>query len=155
MSSATATAQLKEAASNGKIHDSFEPAAPGTILGTHGETLAPKKGFMGRVDQKIGEDVTLKKGTLGLIALGFVLLQVIFNYGGSFMSWARDDQSQKEQMTNMKSQVDETRSDVKELNRKFDEIQKSLQEQALQAAKGEGYKLGVVETQADHGKKVK
>lgn len=151
-----ATAQIKEATRDGEIHQSFEPIPrPGILFDPHGDRVTPKVGLMARLDAKVSEDITLKKGTLALIVAGFVLLQVIFNYGGSFVGWARDDQSQKEQMITVKNQVDETRKDMKELKEQFNDIQKALQAQAIQAARGDGYKLGVTETQADHGKKVK
>lgn len=129
---------------------SIHTSEPGTIFDPHGEKVEVKRGLMARLDAKTAEDITLKKGTLALIVAGFVLLQVIFNYGGSFIGWARDDQSQKEQMTVMKSQVDEARKDMKELKDKFDEIQKSLQSQAVKDAEKRGYELGAIDGKTGH-----
>jgi hypothetical protein len=116
---------------------------PGKLFDPSGHTVHPvKRGLMARIDEKGSESVTLRKSTLWFIGTALVLFQVLFNYGGSIIGWARDDQSQKEQMTTMKNQVDETRNDVKELKTQFTELGKILQSQAVKDAEARGYKLG-------------
>lgn len=153
---AAARVQLREVATNGAIaadiHITAEPqTAPGTLLDATGaEITARKPGLMARVDEKGAETVTLRRSTIWFVATGLVLLQVIFNYGGSFIGWARDDQSQKEQMTTMKGQVDETRNDMRDLKSQFTALQKVLQDQAIATAKKEGYELGAVDGKTGH-----
>lgn len=146
--------KLREVLTNGHdIHVSIEPHSqePGTLLDSQGHFVPhTNTTLMARLDGKMGQDVTLKSGTLVVIGLAFVLLNVIFSYGGSIIGWAKDDGTTKEQIQTIRGQVIETRNDVKSLNDKFDSIQKTLQEQAVQNAKGEGYKLGAIDGQTGH-----
>lgn len=123
----------------------------GKIVDPQGNTLAPvHPTLMGRLDARTKEEITLSKGTLWLLGATVVIVNLAFLFGGSLLGWAREDQSQKEQLNSVQSQMTETRDDVKELNNKFDQIQKSLQEQALRDARKQGYELKAAE--GAHGK---
>jgi len=95
-----------------------------------------------KLNAKTAESVTLSKGTLWLLGLLVVVANLVFLYGGSMFAWVRDDQTQKEQIGVMQMNLNETRNEVKELNRKFDAIQLVLQEQAVRDARTQGYTLG-------------
>lgn len=125
---------------------------PGTSLDVKGEAITPRRSFMETIDSKAKEQVTLSKGTLWLIATVFILAQVMFNYGSSIVGWARSDEGQSKDISTMRTQIDETRTDVQRLNEKFDKLQESLTQQAIQDAKVQGFKAGVAETQSDKGK---
>jgi hypothetical protein len=107
---------------------------------------------MARIDAKVAEQVTLSKGTIALVAVGMVLLQVVFNYGGSLLGWARDDQSQKERIAVMASQQEELRRSISEINTKIDTMNQAKQTEAVSNARAEGYKLGLADA---HGTKEK
>ena len=111
------------------------------------QDFVPKKEstLMGRLDAKVKEPITLSKGTLALIAAFFVLLQVVFNYGGSFVGWTREDQSQREKMTSIQGQLDAQQKSIEAVNGKLDELQKTLTKQAIDDAKATGYKLGLAD----------
>jgi hypothetical protein len=102
----------------------------------------PRRPLMARLDQKAAEQITLSRGTIWLMATGLVLLGVVFSYGGALLGWAREDQSAKERLGVVELQVGETRTEIKELHRKIDELKTSLQTQAERNARAEGYKLG-------------
>lgn len=111
------------------------------------QDFVPKKEptLMARIDAKVKEPITLSKGTLALFAAGMVLLQVIFNYGGSFVGWAREDQSQREKMTQIQSQMDAQKDAMDRLNSKIDNLQATITKAAIDDAKATGYKLGVTD----------
>lgn len=125
---------------------------PGVILDPAGEVVTSENPtLMNRLDAKVKEPMTLSKGTIALAVAIFVLLQVIFNYGSSFVSWARDDQTQKEQIQTIKTQGIETRADVQKMSDRLEEIQKAMQARDLKEAEKRGYELKAAE--GDHGKK--
>lgn len=123
------------------------------ILDERGDVITPRRGLMNKIDDKGKEAVTLSKSTLWFIGTGFILLQVIFNYGSSALSLARDDQSQKEQITSIQNNLatktktdDETakeiRAQIDKLNAKFDTLQTALNNQAVKDAEQRGFRLG-------------
>lgn len=116
-----------------EVHSTDEPNKG--IVDVHGDRMEVKRSFMARLDAKASEKLELSKGTLAAIALVPAFLIVLFNYGAGALGWARDDEAGRVKMANIERQVEE-------LNRKFDDIQKALQEQAIQRAKVEGYTLG-------------
>jgi hypothetical protein len=121
------------------IHISTEP---NTGLFDHKGEVIPKRGLMARLDAKVQEQVTLSKGTLWLLGAGVVIINLAFMFGGSLLSWARDDQTQRLQLQQVQTQASETRNDVKDLNTKFDAIQKMLTEQAIKDAETKGKEFG-------------
>lgn len=147
---APGTANAFEQRTNGGVvHIKGEPEP--ILVDPRGAPIEPKKGgLMERVNAKGGEEVTLRKSTLWFIGVSLVLVQVAFSYGGSLLGWARDDQTQKEQINTLGAQVIETRNDVKDLKSQFTEIQKVLQAQAVKDAEKRGYELKAAE--GDHSK---
>ena len=124
----------------------FEPR----ILDARGDTVKPVyPTLMARLDAKTTEQVTLSKGTLWLLGAAVVIVNLSFLFGGTLLGWARDDQSQKEQLNKVQSQMTETRDDVKALNAKFDDIQKTLNQQAIKDAEARGKELGYSVGRAD------
>lgn len=149
-SSATAT-QLREVEiyPNGDVHVSIEPnSTQGAVLDAHGDVATvPEKGLMVRLDAKAKENITLSKGTVAAIGLIPVILMLVLNYGAAAFGWVRDDQSKTLQIQQLQNDVNSMKEDVKT-------IKETMQKQQVDDAKATGYKLGVTETQADHGKRV-
>ena len=123
----------------------------GKIVDPQGNTVSPAfPTLMARLDARTKEEITLSKGTLWLLGAAVVIVNLAFLFGGSLLGWAREDQAQKEQLSTVSAEVKQTRDDVKDLNRKFDDIQKTLQERAIQDARKQGYELKAAE--GAHGK---
>lgn len=123
----------------------------GKLYDPQGNTVSPAAStFMGRLDARTKEEITLSKGTLWLLGAAVVIVNLAFLFGGSLLGWAREDQSQKEQLNSVQSQMAETRDDVKSLNEKFDKIEEKLNDQALRDARKQGYELKAAE--GAHGK---
>ena len=108
---------------------------------------------MEKLDAKASKRIEVSQGTIWLVGVVFVLLQIAFSYGGSMLSSARADQTQTEQIAAltaaMASQAaatklaqDEMRNDIKDINRKLEDLNKAMQTEALQRARVEGFKLG-------------
>lgn len=77
------------------------------------------------VDKKVAESITLTKGTLWLIGVGFLCVQLLFNYGGSAISWARADQSTVQKV----DQLQDTQKDFKnDVQKQFERNEKNLSE---------------------------
>lgn len=133
--------QPDEIFDNGKLYD---PA---------GHTLHPQKeaNWMVRANSKLSEQVTLSKGTLWLLATGFILLQLILNYGGSLVGWARDDQSKVKDIQSIQTGQQKTTEAIERIESKFEKLDERLRAQELQDAKIQGFKAGVAETQSDKG----
>jgi len=96
-------------------------------------------GVIMAADDKSAEKTEITKGMVWLIATSLIVLQLLLNYGGSAIGWARADQSNVEAIKTMQLKLDgmekqfsdknrETRDDVKELKDDFKEIQKGFQE---------------------------
>jgi hypothetical protein len=100
MNAATA---LKEVSTN------FEPH----ILDSHGDKVIPKRGLMVKLDSKANEKVELSKGTIWLLGAFVVILNLAFNYGGSFISSARESESQKMEIQQLQNDVKTIREDQK------------------------------------------
>lgn len=132
-----------------------KPATPftnGKIYDANGDTVHPvKHTFMARFDAKASEKVELSRGTVWLIGISLVLAGVIFSYGGSALSWAREDQATRERTIQTQRDVEEMRKDLKEMKDQFNEIQKAMQAQREQEAVKRGYELKAAE--GDHGRK--
>lgn len=109
----------------------------GKVFDAHGITVQPQthKGFMTKMDEKGKEQITLSKSTLWLMGAGVVVLQLAFNYGGSAVSWIRDDQSDKVKLATIES-------DLKDLKTNFSNFQTSYTNDRIADAKATGYKLG-------------
>ncbi len=150
--------RLYDVPTNGNIHISVEPNAPespGHILDKHGdEFVPPQPGLMVRLDKAGSERVEVSKLTMWAIGVVPVVLVMVFQYGAAALGWARDDQTQKVQLQQMQNDQKETRDDIKALKAQFDDIQKTLQLQAIADAKKAGYELGAVDNGVGHaGKK--
>lgn len=83
------------------IHASVEPIG---LLDAHGEPVR-KTGWMSRLDDKGRESITLNKSTLWFVGTGLVLLQVIFTWGGSFLGFIRENESQKQQLIRIEGEM--------------------------------------------------
>lgn len=142
--SATATGKVFEP----DFGDDKIPKPTGKLFDQSGHTIRPKEGIVARLDAKGAEEITLRKGTLWAIGLVPVVAMLLFTYGSSLVGWTREDQE-------VRTKVEIMSKSMEDLNRKFDEIQKSLQEQALQKAKVEGYTLGQTDAGASGHKKEK
>lgn len=101
---------------------------------------------MARLDAKVGERVEISKGTLMLLGAGVVLLNLAFSYGGSVLGWTRQDEQ-------IRTKVETTSKAVDELNTKVDALAKTIQEQQIQDAKVQGYRLGQSDAGATGHKK--
>lgn len=106
-------------------------------------------GWMTKAESKLSEKVELSKGTLWLLATGFILLQLVLNYGGSLMGWARDDQSKVKDIQSIQVGQDKTTQAIERIEAKFERLDERLRAQELQDAKIQGFKAGVAETQSD------
>lgn len=156
---ATAKVREFEVHTNGAaIHLSVDPniIEPGTILSPVGDVITTvKPTLMNRIDSKGAEKITLSKGTLWFVGVAFVLLQVVFSYGGSLLGWARDDQSQKEQIIQIKAAMQAMVESQTRTEGKIEAFGDRLRVQEIQNGKGEGYKLGVLDGDAGHATKKK
>ncbi len=124
----------------------------GKLYDGSGHTIPQKTeaGWMVKLNEKASEDVTLKKGTLWLLGAGVVILNLLFSYGGSFVSWVRTDQNRTTQAEAVQRDVGELRKDMEKLQVQISDMQKAMVADQLQRAKIEGFKAGVAETQSDH-----
>lgn len=120
------------------IHVSVEPKASGGIVNASGNSITTRRGFMARLDVKVGERVELSKGTLMLLGAGVILLNLAFSYGGSILGWTRQDEQ-------IRTKVETTAKAVDELNTKVDKLAETIQTQQIRDARTEGYKLGAVD----------
>jgi len=75
------------------------------------------------VDKKVAESITLSKGTLWLIGVGFLVIQLLFNYGGTAISWARNDQTNVEAIKALRDQM---AADKSSLNDKIDSMKQQF-----------------------------
>ena len=143
----------------------FTTAKPGIapVVTTNGQPLVDEKGnelppvkqtVMTKFDKAASEPVTLSRGTIWLLATGLVLLGVIFSYGGSLLTWAREDQAMREKAIQTAKDVEEMRRQMDALKVQFDDIQKILQAQAVRDAeargKALGYDVGRTDNKAGH-----
>lgn len=109
----------------------------GLLVDERGEPLpARRPSLIERMNNKVSEDATLKKGTLAIIGLLLVLIQLAINFGGQLLGWTRGDQEVRTKVDVMSKQMDD-------LNRKVDRISETQQQQAIQSAKTDGFKTGV------------
>lgn len=113
-----------------KPQDEFEN---GKLYDGSGHTIPQKTeaGWMQKTDSKLSEKVELSKGTLWLLATGFLLLQLALNYGGSLIGIVRDDQTNKVEVQKLQSDMTGVKEDVKEIKETLHKIEVK-----------EAYKLG-------------
>lgn len=104
----------------------------------------PRRSWMARIDSKGEEQVTLRRSTLWFVGTLIAVVPILIILGALLISYGRDDGTRNSALEQVQTQQKETREDVKELNRKFDEIQKMLNDQRVQNAKSEGVKIGVM-----------
>lgn len=101
--------------------------------------------FMSRIEGKGSEDVTLKKSTIWLMGAAVIILQLMFNYGGSMLAWARDDESQKGQINKIQSDIQQMEKNMTEMRTDFKDIRKNMDTQAIKDAEKRGYELKAAE----------
>lgn len=136
--------QLAQVATNGDdtIDVSVTPNPATTAAGIVDSLGEPftveRKSLMARMDAKASEKVEVGKGTLALIALVPSFLLLIFNYGGSVLGWAREDQTTKVSLQQVQSEIKEMREDMRD-------IKKSM----VDREKTEAYKLGMAAAAPD------
>ncbi len=93
---------------------------------------AQENGWMTRAVAKGNEKIEVSKGTL--VALGLVasFLTLVLSYGGSFVGVVRDDQTQKMQLQQVQSDVNDLKTDIREIKTSLTDREKT-----------EAYKLGM------------
>jgi hypothetical protein len=140
------------------IHISATPDAPG-VLDAKGDVFIPtqRTGLMARIDLKGSEEITIRRSTMWFVGTLLAVLPVTIVIAALLVGWARDDQTQRMQLQQVQTQAAETRDDVKELNQKFDAVQKMLSDQAVRDAESKGtvkgYQLGQTDAGASGHKK--
>jgi flagellar biosynthesis/type III secretory pathway protein FliH len=124
------------------------------LLGADGHTLPPSKEvpttFMANLDKKGSEEVTLRRSTLWFIGTGLVLATVLFSYGGSAISWVRDDESQRLQIQQVQNELKSIKENQDKMMLLIEAERTERITQAIQNAKQEGYKLGVLDNSTGH-----
>lgn len=141
------------------VHEFYNPIPEpnGKLYDEHGNTVRDipqrRSGIVARVDDRASEKITLTKGTLWLLGASVVLLNLAFNYGGSMLSWARQDQSTVERQVQMQADIQRIAKGQEDMNAKFDGLSDRMRQQELQSAKIDGFKAGVAETESDKGNK--
>lgn len=135
----------------GRNGDNAESVSNGNPLRKHISLTS----WVKAVDNKVAESITLSKGTLWLIGVGFLCIQLLFNYGGSAISWARNDQTNVEATKSLKKQVEDLdkkvddkysdmHSDIKEIQSDMKEMNRGYQEMREQNATLRGAKFGAI-----------
>lgn len=144
---ATALKEVEVFSRNGdSVHVSIEPNSLG-LVDAHGDTITARRtGLMARIDARTSERVELSKGTLWLLGAGVVVLNLAFSYGGSVLGWTRQDEQ-------IRTKVEMTSKAVEELNGKVDKLSEIIQQQQIQDAKVQGYRLGQTDSGATGHKK--
>lgn len=126
-------------------HESFM----GGLVDSHGDAVRRKPNLIERADRNMSEKVELTKGMLWLLGAGVVILQLAISYGGTLVGWAREDQSQKEQMTQIQTNVKSISETFQRMDEKLGKLDDRLREQERIADRVSGFKAGVAETQSD------
>lgn len=141
-----------------QLHEVSKDRQNGIVPNSHGE-VATDRGrgsLMARLDDKGAKEVTLKQSTIWFVATVLILAGVLFSYATSAIGWIREDEAGRVERGVMKKDIEETRQDMKDLNDKFDTLQKSLNDRAVAEAelkgKGYGYSMGQLDA---HGKEEK
>ena len=130
---------------NGKVDhvDFSHDIEPGETVSISTTPRTEDKGLMVRLNTKAGEAITLNRGTLWLLGAGVVILNLAFSYGGSVMGWARSDQSQKEQLINVQTDMKRISESQERLEKKFNDVDDRLRVQEINSAKTDGFKTGL------------
>lgn len=138
------------------MHAIPKPANEFTNGGTklydaHGDTVGPTSTptLMARLEKAASQKVELSRGTVWLIGTGLVLATVIFTYGSSVVGWVRADEGIKLNQGVMQKDMEEIRTDLKELKTQFGDLQKVLQAQAVKDAEQKGKEFGYGVRQKD------
>lgn len=119
----------------------------GKLVDEHGDTLNHgRDSLMVRADNKMSRKREYSGWAIAALTTGPSIIAVIITAAVLIFGWVRSDESQIIKIAIMEKQNDEIRNDIKELNRKFDDIQKALNERAVEQAgqqgRVQGYTLG-------------
>lgn len=101
---------------------------------------------MARVDEKGAETITLRKSTLWAIAIIPAILMVIFSYGAAALGWARDDQTQKEALIQLKGSIERMEASQTRQDAKWDKLDERLRESERFIDRVGGYRAKEGET---------
>lgn len=126
-------------------HESFM----GGIVDSHGDAVRRKPNLIERADRNMSEKVELTKGMLWLLGAGVVILNLSVSYGGTLVGWAREDQSQKEQLTQIQTNLKSMSETFERMDDRFKDIDGRLREQERLSDRISGFKAGVAEAQSD------
>lgn len=122
----------------------------GKVLDHHGTTVRPSHTFMSRLDKAASEPITLSRGTIWLMATVLVLAGIVFSYGGAIIGWAREDQSQRERLTQMQLVLEQVQKAQERMAQKLEKMEDERQREREANAVKRGYELKAAE--GDHGK---
>lgn len=142
MSDGGAATKLREVVADIHITADAHKPVPGLLLDAHGDVIK-KDTLMARIDAKSVEPITLSKGTIIAIAVIPAVLTLLFTYGAAAFGWVRDDQSQK-------LEIQQLRSDVTDMKKTLEKMQDAAQSQAVSDAKKAGYELGAIDGTTGH-----
>jgi septal ring factor EnvC (AmiA/AmiB activator) len=126
---------------NGKLYDEFG--------NTVREIPHRRAGIVARVDDKVGERITVTKGTLFLIGILPAFLMVVLQYGGSLISWARQDQTNIERSVQIQNDLKRLADSQDRIEQKWEKLDERLREQERMNDKTQGYKLGATDAATD------
>lgn len=123
---------------------------PGTIYDRRGEAVTSRgTGWMARIDTKISEEITLRKGTVWGIGLVCALVPVLIVIAAILIGYGRADQSQIEKTTQTQEQIQAISKSQERMEQKFEKLDERLQQQEKLNERIQGFKAGVAESQSD------
>ncbi|MDL5055915.1 hypothetical protein [Geitlerinema calcuttense] len=101
--------------------------------------------FLERTDRRMSEKVELTKGTLALMGVAIAVITFIISFGGTLLSWARDDQSQREKLNMLIEKTNTILDHQKQSDQKLIQLEKEWQSFQLKQAEKRGYELKAAE----------
>lgn len=119
----------------------------GKLFDPQGHTVSPERPtLMARLNEKSKDDVTITKGMAGIIAIALTAFGLFLGY---IVPTVREGGRESEKVSGMERDIQTTRGEMEKLNTKFDELQKTLNAQALKDAENRGKELGYSVGRAD------
>lgn len=118
----------------------------GKLYDEQGHTISPATPtLMARLNEKSKDEFTITKGMAGIIV---ILLTAFGIFLGYIVPSIREGERESQKILGIEREVQSMSGEMQKLNTKFDDIQKSLQQQALKDAEKRGYELKAAE--GDH-----
>ena len=125
------------------VRDDPIPKPNGKIVDPQGNTVSPATpGLMARLNEKTKDDFTITKGMAGIIAICLTAVGVFLGY---VVPTLREGGAESQRVITIEKDIGDTKDQMKDLNRKFDELQKALNQQAINDAVKRGYELKAAE----------